>query len=566
MDRNEVLTNNAYRFAEKYYELERDGKAGPQPPYIKELLAKGKDEFVDAMAKDFYAKMDSAYAPEGDKEYWNDARAGRLNETKDKDGVGWLMFKGPSPEQAFETKRFNEFFPLIKDGKWHGMPTKELESKMVDMGFDPNSKKSKMEFFDELGKHDVNYQKAKLADEFSHSASGIALALGAPNAYKEGMAQIVGDGPADRGKVWKQFGTDAGRNLVFGALAGSSRLAESPAALSLATGGTQFGSDLLSAQINPQFYQSNADYVVPAVGATAAMATVPNVVKGVASWMKQSTNPKVREFGKGMLRGAKGYDPSVDEKNAIKMALLEARHPKQKSVAGSTGVADDAQRTVEENVRRKLEALGFRDYPTLTPESDDFARIHLGNKGMGQPQTTFELMDPVYGLTDKQALKAIDQAYASDYGKNFVKLTPQLEKLYPEFAGPSREGAAQAMGLIRTETPARYNILSQGTKKTGPAQKTFDAFFGPSEGSKAGTAVGRTLSGVGGTVESATKVNPVSAVQQALTTGDIGSTLDPKTQDYLNQQWFVDFTGADEDMAAAYQKVLEERNKKKKGK
>lgn len=567
MESNEVITAKAIEFAEKYLDAAKNGKVDLLP-VEKEWLDKGDDNFVYKYAQKFADDLRSNGYDKADE-----AKLNRLSEFKPADGVTWLLFNGADPETKFESDQFKKFQPLVENGKWMKMDKRALQDWANKHDYDMSDKESADRFWNDLQRHDINYNKAKTVDEFSKSGAGIALALGAPSAYEEGVKQALTDDPMSSGKVWGQFANDAGTNLVMAAL--GSKFASSP----LAAGGLQAGAEAGRQGIKKAI-DSDLEFQGTPIAATfGAGATVPSMVRGLAGWTRQSTNPSIANFGRSMMRGAKGYDESVDELNQIKQTLIKARHPRGVK-AGVAGPARTENETATSKAQTMLQNLGFNDndaptFETLYNEAmnpanhgkmTSAARLkydRLMNNPTGQEYSIERMLSP--DISDKEALRVLEDAYNGDYGKNLVDLNtadePTLKFVLTRIAKDnptdadkvvtmSMDNQANVIKGLQT-LPARYARLAEGdVPATNPVVRALVGDVGRSE-SKGGYAVGKVLGGVGSTIEPAFKINPYSIVTDVATTGDATQALKAKTTDYQQQDWYKKLRTRNPQMADA---------------
>lgn len=556
MDSKEVITAKAIEFAEKYLDAAKNGKVDLLP-VEKEWLDKGDDNFVYKYAQKFADDLRSNGYDKADE-----AKLNRLSEFKPADGVTWLLFNGADPESKFESDQFKKFQPLVENGKWMKMDKRALQDWANKHDYDMSDKESADRFWNDLQRHDINYNKAKTVDDFSKSGAGIALALGAPSAYEEGVKQALTDDPMSSGRVLGQFANDAGTNLVMAAL--GSKFASSP----LAAGGLQAGAEAGRQGIKKAI-DSDLEFQGTPIAATfGAGATVPSMVRGLAGWTRQSTNPSIANFGSSMMRGAKGYDESVDELNTIKQHLIAARK-KVTPRTGYSGVKEDANIKAKSEAQKDLLALGFGSEPYTTINGQPvmmFSRKasynRLLNNQPGQRYSIADILDPDK-VINKDAMSAVQEAYKGDYGKTFVTLDNPSDfqametKLFAKdpydadkIVSMSMDNKDNALGLIFERTPVRYARLSETSNPTGPVAHALFGDIGRAE-SKGGYAVGKVLGGVGGSLEPAFKVNPYSMVTDIATTGDASQGLKAKTTDYQQQDWYKKLRTRNPQMADA---------------
>ena len=553
---NEVINAKAAEFAEKYLEAAKAGKVDLLP-VEQEWLNGGDENFVNQYAKKFATDLRSNGYDKADE-----AKLKRLAEFKPEDGVTWLLFNGVDPESKFESDQFNKFQPLVENGKWMQMDKRALQDWANKHDYDMSDKESAIRFWEDLQRHDVNYNKAKLVDDFSKSGSGIALALGSPSSYEEGVKQALTDDPMDKWKIKKQYANDAGTNLVMAAL--GSRFSSNP----LVAGGLQAGAEAGRQGIKKAIDPELEFQVTPIVATFGAGATVPSMVRGMAEWTGKSTNPSIAKLGEGMTKGAKGYDESLDELNAIKQHLIAARK-KVTPRTGYSGVAEDANIKAQSEAQKDLLSLGFGSEPYTTINGQPvmmFSRKasynRLLNNQPGQRYSIADILNPEK-VSHKNAMSAVQEAYNSDYGKNFVTLDNPSDFQAMEtrtiakdpydadkILSMSMDNKDKSLGLISERTPVRYARLSETSKPTGPVARAFFGDIGRAE-SKQGYAIGKVLGGVGGSLEPAFKVNPYSMVTDIATTGDASQGLKAKTTDYQQQDWYKKLRTRNPQMADA---------------
>ena len=177
--RERELYNNAERFAKEYYELAKDGKVAGLTPRDKELLKKGRSEFIDYYSGVFKTNLENDYPEDS----WDDKKAERLKNTKPAEGIGYLLYGGDSPEKKHDDAEFTKFKEIIEDGKWHGMSSGAISHwASTKGGYDWSSKKSRDQFWDDLSKFDLMYNRGKQMQEFANSGWGKFSAIASPSA------------------------------------------------------------------------------------------------------------------------------------------------------------------------------------------------------------------------------------------------------------------------------------------------------------------------------------------------------------------------------------------------
>lgn len=353
MDRAETLYNNAERFANYYYDLAKDGRVAAMTPYEKDLLKQGRGPFIDYYANAMKLNLEKDYA-EGD---WDDEKAERLNKMKPEDGVSYVLFGGQSPEQKNYREEFSKFKEIIEDGKWYQMSPKEISVWAKGKGYDWSSDKDRNRFWDNLKKFDVDYNRAKIVSDDSHSARGIVGMMSTPTLYNEAVRQSL-TGDFDDSRAMRAAGTD----LVAGTLLGGSTLIKTPWLAAGMAGGVEAGRQ----GVNMAF-GNDPNWGAP-VGAGLAAGTVPSIARVVGGTLSRGGSTGARPFSRGFSRGLRGADdPLVAERNALKKTLIDAREQSANAQAAATGepvgsisgISELENARAWDNAATKLEALGF---------------------------------------------------------------------------------------------------------------------------------------------------------------------------------------------------------------
>lgn len=353
MDRAETLYNNAERFANYYYDLAKDGRVAAMTPYEKELLKQGRGPFIDYYANAMKLNLEKDYA-EGD---WDDEKAERLNKMKPEDGVSYVMFGGQSPEQKNYGEEFSKFKEIIEDGKWYQMSPKQISVWAKGKGYDWSSEKDRNRFWDNLKKFDVDYNRAKLVSDETHSFGGVLGMMSMPTLYNEAVRQSL-TGDFDDSRARKAAGTD----LVAGSLLGGSTLIKTPWLAAGMAGGVEAGRQ----GVNMAF-GNEPNWGAP-VGAGLAAGTVPSIARVVGGTLSRGGSTGARPFSRGFSRGLRGADdPLVAERNALKKTLIDAREQSANAQAAATGepvgsisgISELENARAWDNAANKLEALGF---------------------------------------------------------------------------------------------------------------------------------------------------------------------------------------------------------------
>lgn len=522
--------------------------------------AKSKDELFEKVL----AGLKKAY-PYGTA---TEQEMSKLNAADDIDVVSSVLAE-KDPLAAKEKVEFSAFKPLVDDSKWYGMKNGDpftegtIQNKMVELGYDPTYDKSVSRFYDDLQKHSVNYDKAKAVDDFASSGIGKAASLVFPSAYQEAVKQALSDAPYDEGVVKKQLAVDA---LTNAAMAGTApALAANPIVSGFTLSAEELARQGLKKAFDPELEFSPEE----AVTAGITGGTLPSSVQRLGAALNKVPNPSVRRFGRDFVRGAKGYDPMIDEKAMIKEALLKARHPEQTQGSGFYSQVNRANEQAREKAETYLRALGFGNEtaPDMKDFSkaafDDYRRKRMLNIAPEQEVTLSDMLDPAK-ISDKEAAKVFDNAYEGDYGKNFVDLSNpntsqevDMIKMFgigkgknvqaeSKFRDQSARNLEDKLQLLEEYFPVRTEVRA---RPDNGASKVARLIFGDMTGvsSKTPYAFGRVAGSLGGTVEPILKVNPFT---------------EDKAQDYKNEEWFLKLIAENPEAADAIRAVL---SKKKRG-
>lgn len=410
MDRAETLYNNAERFATYYYDLAKDGRVAAMTPYEKELLKQGREAFIDYYANAMKLNLEKDYE-EGD---WDDAKAERLNKMKPEDGVSYVLFGGPSPEQKNYREEFSKFKEIIEDGKWYQMSPKQIS--VWAKGYDWSSEKDRNRFWDNLQKFDIDYNRAKMVSDEAHSFGGIAGMLSMPTLYNEAVRQSL-TGDFDDSRAMKAAGTD----LVAGTLLGGSTLAKTPWIAAGLAGGVEAGR-----QGANMAFGNEVNWGAPA-GAGAAAAATPAIARYLGTQLiSKGRDVGARPMSRGFLRGLRGADdPVMVERNALKESLIKAREQSSKAqaavsdepVGGLAGIAELEEANTWENAAKQLEALG---YTRRYVESDLERGVETASKKLANAEQSIEQ------VADSKLPRATKDALFEFHGKNADEALEQL--------------------------------------------------------------------------------------------------------------------------------------------
>lgn len=522
LDRDDIITDAAYKAANRHYDT-FTSKGVNIDPEDRALQGLSRNDAVEALAIRYADRIKDGYPEEG----WGEGPGSRLRDASDGDLLNWLNGAGDSPEQQHEKQVFSEYEDLVKDGKWYSMSPAELKLKMSskNLGFNPEDPEDVRRFYDTLAQFETDYNKALAVDEFSRSGWGVANALMNPTAYGVAVKQALTDEPLDKGEVWKGGATDIAATGIMGGLG---RIPNAIGA-GVAMAGTELGrqaiaSRMLGLDLDPTMV----------AGSFAAGATVPGMARGIGRFVAQSTNPSISRFGKEMVRGARGYNPTIDEKNELKALLLGVREMSR-----------------DPNYRMQLSGKDL-DVFTTTPATAEFDRKQgeLMSKArlLGIDKKTVAQMGGGAIYRNEKAAKQADKALWNKLENAYDAPFTQASRM----EGATADDLAKAREATKSLEEARASaFLEKWAQEANVKQRR-----------GVGYALGGLLGGVGGIVEPAYHVNPMS-ISSELLSGDMsGNMLKSKTEDYKEQQWYRELREKYPEQAAAIDAAF----KKKEGK
>ena len=381
--RNRELYNNAERFAKKYYELAKDDKVAGLTAHDKELLKKGRSDFIDFYSEAFKANLENYYPEDS----WDDKKAERLNKTKDYDGISFLLYGGKSPEQMHEEAEFAKFKELVEDGNWYKMTPGAISTWAGEKGgYDWSSKDDRDRFWNDLSKFDIMYNRGRQAEQFANSGIGKFSSLVSPSAYEEAMYQTT-TGDYDDARLLGQGALDFATNLGTWYAPAAGGIAKMELAAPVIAGGAQAvsegarqaGKKLINEQLE-------LDPSAPITAFTLG-STIPMGVTFARSMAAQTPSQSGRAFARGMAKGTRGVmDAEQAEMNQIKSDLLMARQGIKRRIgktqeglenywAGGENVAAptagslaqvSAERQARDRVLKQLHLLGTPGFENYT--------------------------------------------------------------------------------------------------------------------------------------------------------------------------------------------------------
>lgn len=418
--RERELYNNAERFAKEYYELAKDGKVAGLTPNDKELLKKGRSEFIDFYSGAFKTNLENDYPEDS----WDDKKAERLKNTKPAEGISYLLYGGDSPEKKHDNAEFTKFKEIIEDGKWHGMSPGAISHwASTKGGYDWSSKKSRDQFWSDLSKFDIMYNRGRQAQEFANSGWGKFSSIVSPSAYNEAMYQATtGDYDISRllGQGAVDFAANAGTWLAPGAGSAAKMELAAPVlaggAQAISEGARQVGKHLINGQLE-------MDPSAPITAFTLG-STIPMGATFIRSMAAQTPSQSGRAFARGMAKGTRGVmDAEQVEMNQIKADLLMARQGIKRRLdktkeglenywSGGENVAAptagslaqvSAEKQAEDRVLKQLRLLGTPGFENYTGGAVQYGDpIAMALQGFKDARTARGLKTPAAILPVEQ--------------------------------------------------------------------------------------------------------------------------------------------------------------------
>lgn len=595
--REEVLSRNAERFAKAYYDNAALNGAPMVPPERK-AFEKGKDAYVDWMARAMYAKM--AADPEYTEENWNDAKAARLDAFKDIEGASYAMAGGKSPEQKDYERGWEKFRPLVENGEWYRMGPAAMTLEMTKLGYDNKDSQSRNQFWEDLGKYDRDYNKTLAVDEFANSGWGKMNAVLNRTAYKEAVEQALGDKPVDAFPVWTGFGIDRARDLMMAPAMAAGGVVKPALAMGAADAASQY---MAAAGLGQTEY--SPEETLSSMGAGATI--VPGFRYGTR-WLSRVKNPKMAEFGREMERGARNYverDYVTEEANALKQELLTVRKEQQairdgKLVPGTPKYDAAMERLTA--MEDKLRVLGFNGQEfSMDPNGDTYQQLAsarnylaevlngqfkntpsgkgisiptmLGNNG-GEADEPLQMLEAVYRSPGTYNVSRPTQEQVATYrAAEMLGIDPNKAVFKPEYLSQAEQKAvarAANAQMDNAETAAQLDqILQQGAERRSALRQNFPAMSKRLEGKDepkghtVGSVIGSGISNALGLMSGSEGVDLVAAARAAETIGDDRSVFQDKLDAFKQSDWYRNLPEDRKNVIDyAFKKAAEERKKK----
>lgn len=515
-----------------------------------------KEEAIQKLTSEIWPLVQQEYSAEN----YTDGMAAELSKSKADDWfkMWYLGDKSYSPRVKAEQDKFDKFQDLVVDGKWYNMPKKELDLKMAELGFDPNSRDSRKQFLDVLSQHQLNYDRGKIVQQEVNEAGPVeklGMALN-PTVTDEATRQAL-TGDFDDGRMNRAATTDLVTGALMGGMSASKNLMASPLRIGLADAGAETLRQAANAQGG-----FKVDPFAP-IGAGVAAATVPGGAQWLGGYLSRGGSVGARPLARGFQRGLRGADdPVAAERNLLKQQLIAARDQSIAAQKGATssmqgglaGVSDIERAAAWDNAARKLNALGIESRVEKNNAIFALEDARLRSEEAAAKFDAFRTSRKrtINGVTKQRAVEEaareadeaakdvqMAEAALADYKAQNPVINPEgSHALYAEDVigmsprntvegisiTPSRENFARAMGLYDSE--AQFPTLEGGSVLTGrsydankvaadrlrsafPEKYAVEASQGASKRNyKIGLGLGKTLGLVGTSIEPNLRANP----------------------------------------------------------
>lgn len=401
-DWKKTTGETAYKWAEAFYDGPlKDGVL----PGIKKSLPKRKEEAIYKLATQFVGPIRDLYKEEN----WNDAEEAELTNFPSKKGYEWTMGLGKAldPKTVVDRDKFEKFNDLVKHdgvdglGKWYSMTGDQLDYRMKEMGYNPGSAESKNEFLETLRKHQTNYDKMKVVDEYP--VSRFLAAATAPTAYSEAMEQALTDKPADYDAIKGMAITDQ----AFNALTAGAARTPSWWQLGLATAGSEAARQGYNMGLYGTGFDPSAMILAPVNALMAGRAPLA-LSRGVQRADKRS-------FAEGFRKGAMSVGGDESAKEALKRELIGARKDALNGTRTDASAISLGQ--TQDMIGKRLGLLGYGER-SLAENSPASAARAVANdvstgKGGAREYTIRQMLglDEATPIKDVQVKRSIDKAW-----------------------------------------------------------------------------------------------------------------------------------------------------------
>lgn len=527
----------AYKAAEDYYKFLQ---GGGNPKEYRQLPSDSA-EAVDVLVDQVLPIVRDTYK----EDEWSPSLLTELEGYSADKMKNWLFAGGESPRIAAHKKQFADFQKLVVPeeegqlGPWYGMDKDELDKAMRLVGYNPQDKKQRSEFFDKLSEHDINYNRARIVNEEMASPGGFASMMVAPLATEEAVRQSI-TGDFDDDKMGQAVAIDAvGTPLMAASIpfAGGSAVGAA-----LTAGGVEAGKQVAAHQI----YGRDVDpWAIVGSGTTAG--TVPGAAELLSRYFAKAGSMEAKPFARGFARGVRGgSDPYKAERDNLKNLVITARK-----------VSEEYNRPLDEAIVNRSRmprptSKGYNEGAMATAKKYSAAEKALKTLGFEHDMSPAAL-SPEYGQTP-----VIEKLIGAPpkFRPGSITQTPMLD-----------EGEAVRLVLGRYDEPSMYS----GVSETGSALPEFNTLLLNEEAQKQmlgqfpqkvsreiakqtqgripfydlGMVTGDILGRGFGQVEPIARMNPISSKE-----------FSTKKADFKNTEWYKKMEKNDLEKAKAVERAL----------
>lgn len=352
----ETTWNMAWSAAEDYF----DHGINKYPGDKNRFRGMDRDEAITKLAKEAVPKLRQLVK----ENEFGDETVSKLDKL-DVGAVSKYLFD--FGEEPFGATRKGDFERDVVD-KWYNWDNKETEKHMYDFGYDPHRPGDRQKFLKEVSDYQTAHDRAKIVKETIEDAPWYdKLAFSAyPAMTKEATRQSL-TGDFDDSKM--------NRATVADALAGGA-MAVAPS-FKVLSGPLGAGLSAAGAETARQLIQPTKGSVYDVILAGTTAGTVPAVGQYLQGLLSRGASTGARQYSRAFARGLRGADdPLMQERNALKQLLIDARKQSEKAENVAPTVTNEnpvgLTATIPElneaskwsEAEAKLNALGYNSFET----------------------------------------------------------------------------------------------------------------------------------------------------------------------------------------------------------
>lgn len=352
----ETTWNMAWSAAEDYF----DHGINKYPGDKNRFRGMDRDEAITKLAKEAVPKLRQLVK----ENEFGDETVSKLDKL-DVGAVSKYLFD--FGEEPFGATRKGDFERDVVD-KWYNWDNKETEKHMYDFGYDPHRPGDRQKFLKEVSDYQTAHDRAKIVKETIEDAPWYdKLAFSAyPAMTKEATRQSL-TGDFDDSKM--------NRATVADALAGGA-MAVAPS-FKVLSGPLGAGLSAAGAETARQLIQPTKGSVYDVILAGTTAGTVPAVGQYLQGLLSRGASTGARQYSRAFARGLRGADdPLMQERNALKQLLIDARKQSEKAENVAPTVTNEnpvgLTATIPElneaskwsEAEAKLNALGYDSFET----------------------------------------------------------------------------------------------------------------------------------------------------------------------------------------------------------